>query len=79
MRAAGSAPGSTLLISEQTHEDLGSARDYLTFGRKGDLQLPGSKSTLRVMEVAGRSTRLVDTSDLLEGDESEAGKEMFQG
>jgi len=71
-RAAGSSPGSTLLISKETHADLGSARAYLTFGREGELLLPGGDEKLPVIEVLSRSTRLVDTSDLFDEHDLEA-------
>ena len=63
-RAAGTKPGSTLLISEDTHQALHSAQDHLTFGRRGELPQGSNGKVLGVIEVLGRSTRLVDTSDL---------------
>jgi class 3 adenylate cyclase len=72
-RAAGSTPGSSLLISVETYDDLGSARSYLTFGRRGELQMPGGEGGFEVIEILGRSTRLVDTTDVHAGIDSESG------
>jgi class 3 adenylate cyclase len=75
-QAAGSAPGSSILISGETYEDLGSARSYLTFGRRGELQLPGATRGFEVIEVLSRSTRLVDTSDVHAGIDSDSGQDV---
>lgn len=68
-RAAGSKPGSTLLISKDAYQALHAAQGQLTFGRRGELPIDSTGRKLVVIEVLGRSTRLVDTSDLIGSDE----------
>jgi adenylate cyclase len=64
-RAAAAKPGSTLLISMDTQRALHNARDHFTFGRQGELPLSGEGQRLGVIEVLGRTTRLIDSFDLL--------------
>jgi class 3 adenylate cyclase len=64
-RAAAAKPGSTLLISMDTQRALHNARDHFTFGRQGELPLSGEGQRLGVIEVLGRTTRLIDSFDPL--------------
>jgi len=70
-RAAESNPGSRLLVSQSTIEKLGSARDYFTFGRKGELQVPAASAALIVIEVLSRASPLLDPPEGLEPDAGE--------
>ncbi len=62
-RVAGTNPGSTLLISMDAHHALQSAWDHFKFGRRGELPLNEGDQRLGVIEVLGRSTRLIDSID----------------
>jgi len=64
------AASGNLMISEDTYDYMAKTRQQFEFGRRGRAQLRGKRQEVIVYEVNGRWTRLVDCSDLTEGDKN---------
>ena len=69
MEATRNIGGSVVLISETVHENLSGGRSDFKFGRFGKASIPDEGKEFGIYEVAGRSSQLVDCSEI-ELDES---------
>lgn len=63
-QATRSVRGGAVLVSEETYGYLNQAREYLKFGRHGQIPMENEGRQIGVYELEGRDFQLIDCSDL---------------